>query len=511
MESDKVNAECPICGREFKVSEIEGHVDKCLFLNSENKDSSKLLKRNSDGKESNCNGTSPKRIKVFPDTETSSTSYANHNYQKPNCSTYSESSNIPLAEQMRPSTLYDYVGQEHVLGQNKILRQLLEKQEIPSMILWGPPGCGKTSLAHVISKQCQKKTGQEYRFVKLSATMSGVNDVKEAVKIAKNEANSFKRRTILFMDEIHRFNKLQQDIFLPHVESGCIVLIGATTENPSFSLNSALLSRCRVIVLEKLATQDLIKVLNSALDRLGVILKGKSKKIANEGDNSRFSMDEESVQWLAEMCDGDARIGLNSLQMALNAHTNVTGIVHITLDDIKDGIKRSHLLYDRKGEEHYNIISALHKSIRASDDNAAMYWLARMIEGGEDPMFIARRLLVAASEDVGLRDPIAMTMAVSAMQACHLVGMPECGLFLAQITTYLARAPKSREIYNALSAAKSCIAEHCGCLPSVPLHLRNAPTKLMKDLGYGAGYNMRNKNESNLMYMPEGMEHVKFF
>lgn len=511
METQKGNTECPVCNREFKISEIEGHVDRCLFLKSENKDNSKFLKRNSEVEESVYNGTSPKRKKIFPDTESrSSTSHTLDSYQKPNCSTYSES-NIPLAEQMRPSTLFDYVGQEHVLGANKILRQLLEKQEIPSMILWGPPGCGKTSLAHVISKQCQKSTNQEYRFVKLSAAMSGVNDVKEAVKIAKNEANSFKRRTILFMDEIHRFNKLQQDIFLPHVENGCIILIGATTENPSFSLNSALLSRCRVIVLEKLGTQDLLKILNAALDRMSVVVKGNSKNTVNGDDNSRFCMDEESVQWLAEMCDGDARIGLNSLQMTLNAHANTTGSVHITLDDIKDGIKRSHLLYDRKGDEHYNIISALHKSIRASDENAAMYWLTRMIEGGEDPMYIARRLLVCASEDVGLEDPIAMTMAVSAMQACHLVGMPECGLFLAQITTYLARAPKSREVYNALTAAKSCIAEHRGPLPSVPLHLRNAPRKLMRDIGYGAGYNMKNKDESNLTYMPEGMENVKFF
>nr|CAD7434830.1 unnamed protein product [Timema monikensis] len=308
-------------------------------------------------------------------------------------------STVPLAEQMRPVDLTCFVGQNHVLGQDKVLRTLLQKQDIPSMILWGPPGCGKTTLAHIIAKQCHRGA-EGVRFVKLSATMSGVNEIKEAVKVAKNELG-FKRRTILFMDEIHRFNKLQQDIFLPHIESGTITLIGATTENPSFSLNSALLSRCRVIVLEKLDTESLVTILTRAVRGVGgrVVHQGLTP---SEQDTPRFLMDSETVLWLAEMCDGDARIALNSLQLALQSRDTVPGrILMISLDDIKDGVKRSHLLYDKKGEEHYNIISAMHKSIRASDDNAALYWLTRMLQGGEDPVFIARRLVRAASEDIG--------------------------------------------------------------------------------------------------------------
>nr|CAD7403597.1 unnamed protein product [Timema cristinae] len=365
-------------------------------------------------------------------------------------------STVPLAEQMRPVDLTCFVGQNHVLGQDKVLRTLLQKQDIPSMILWGPPGCGKvmryttssllhintilvvecicvctqTTLAHIIAKQC-RRGAEGVRFVKLSATMSGVNEIKEAVKVAKNELG-FKRRTILFMDEIHRFNKLQQgmglrlrgptdfagyvtvppppmlqDIFLPHIESGTITLIGATTENPSFSLNSALLSRCRVIVLEKLDTESLVTILTRAVRGVGgrVVHQGLTP---SEQDTPRFLMDSETVLWLAEMCDGDARIALNSLQLALQSRDTVPGrILMISLDDIKDGVKercclqRSHLLYDKKGEEHYNIISAMHKSIRASDDNAALYWLTRMLQGGEDPVFIARRLVRAASEDIG--------------------------------------------------------------------------------------------------------------
>lgn len=416
---------------------------------------------------------------------------------------------------MRPSDLACYFGQEHVLGQNKVLRSLLEKKDIPSMVLWGPPGCGKTTLAHIIANQC-KHGNQGARFVKMSATMSGINDVKEAVKIAKNELNSFKRRTILFMDEIHRFNKLQQDIFLPHVENGTIILIGATTENPSFSLNSALLSRCRVIVLEKLDSQHITAILKRALEAIGAEIVRKAEKInlvdpANK--IARFLIDEATVTWLAEMCDGDARVALNSLQLALQARSEDCNsrVTLITLDDIKDGVKRSHLLYDRKGEEHYNIISAVHKSIRASDDNAALYWVTRMLQGGEDPLFVARRLVRAASEDIGLADPMALTLAVSAMQGCQLIGMPECDVLLAQCAVYLARAPKSREMDESLARAKQCIENHKGPLPGVPLHLRNAPTKLMKNLGYGRGYNMAHKDVSNLTYMPEGLENVDFF
>ncbi|XP_075212732.1 ATPase WRNIP1-like isoform X2 [Lycorma delicatula] len=414
---------CPVCFKRFQFPEIEAHVNKCLFFSSNSK-------RSCESNASSSVETRPKKLK-------------NDLMQPPNKDANKSvimDNSVPLAEQMRPSSLDGYIGQDHVLGQNKILRSLLEKQEVPSMILWGPPGCGKTTLAHIISKNVQSKDSGQTRFIKLSATMTGVNEVKEVIKVAKNELNLFKRKTILFMDEIHRFNKLQQDTFLSHVESGCITLIGATTENPSFSLNSALLSRCRVIVLEKLKTDDLVCILKKAALKMNLLIKKKNEE--NQMDNSTLVhsnvIDEDSIQWLAEMCDGDARIALNSLQLAFQSQKN-DDHTFITLEDIKDGIKRSHLLYDRKGDEHYNIISAVHKSIRASDDNAALYWLTRMLEGGEDPLYIARRLVRAASEDIGLADPMAMTIAVSAMQGCQLIGKPECDVLLAQTAVYLAR------------------------------------------------------------------------
>uniref|UniRef100_A0A1B6C8Q5 UBZ4-type domain-containing protein n=1 Tax=Clastoptera arizonana TaxID=38151 RepID=A0A1B6C8Q5_9HEMI len=516
MENKDSDIACPICNKEIIRSEIESHVDRCLFLNS-NTASTDQNKRSSEEKEDFTRNYKKSKNILEKNDQTNgpnqildlNNSQASHMCFKATTSS-STSSTVPLAEQMRPSTLEDYVGQSHVLGHNKVLRSLLEQNVIPSMILWGPPGCGKTSLAHVISKL---NKSCEFRFVKLSATMSGINDVKDAVKIAKNELSNFKRKTILFMDEIHRFNKLQQDIFLSHVESGCIVLIGATTENPSFSLNSALLSRCRVIVLEKLSTPDLLQILNKAIDHEGgVIVRPGMKDQTNESsETNRFEIEEETVLWLAEISDGDARIALNSLQMAVKLKLPNSSSTKINLDDIKDGIKRSHLLYDRKGDQHYDTISALHKSIRGSDDSAALYWLTRMLEGGEDPIYIARRLVVCASEDIGIEDDNALPMAVSAMQACKLIGMPECGLFLAHVATYLARAPKSREVYNALTKSKLFLQQQKGSLPPVPLHLRNAPTKLMKDLGYGAEYKMADTKVGERTYMPEGMENISFF
>ncbi|PNF22466.1 ATPase WRNIP1 [Cryptotermes secundus] len=513
MSSSVEVVNCPVCYRKYPVTEIESHANKCIFLNSgENDGASTKRREDHDHKETN---QAEKRQKREGYIEQNHVGQSHDEIEVPSSSSFRQTftSPVPLAEQMRPTDLTNYFGQEHVLGLHKVLRTLLEKRDIPSMILWGPPGCGKTTLAHIIANQC-KKDNQEARFVTMSATMSGVNDVKDAVKIAKNELRSFKRRTILFMDEIHRFNKLQQDIFLPHVESGTITLIGATTENPSFSLNSALLSRCRVIVLEKLNTQHIIAILERTLIVIdGKIVKaGENINFTKPGDRiPRVLIDEATVIWLAEMCDGDARVALNSLQLALQARDQDSGVILISLDDIKDGVKRSHLLYDRKGDEHYNIISAMHKSIRASDDNAALYWMTRMLQGGEDPLYIARRLVRAASEDIGLADPMALTVAVSAMQGCQLLGMPECDVLLAQCAVYLARAPKSREMDHALALAKECIAEHKGPLPSVPLHLRNAPTRLMKDLGYGKGYNMAHKDISHLTYMPKGLENVDFF
>ncbi|XP_020282824.1 uncharacterized protein LOC109854302 isoform X2 [Pseudomyrmex gracilis] len=437
----------------------------------------------------------------------------------------------PLAEQMRPTSLLNFVGQKHILGPNTMLSELLQKGEIPNMILWGPPGCGKTSLANVIAHMCKNDASRKLRYVKLSAAMAGVQELKEVISIAANHAK-FAQRTIVFMDEIHRFNKTQQDVFLPHVESGTITLIGATTENPSFSLNCALLSRCRVIVLHKLSVANLISILRRAVISLKGIIHEFDKREsdqAKEGTsredkikmepshNTKFIIDERTIEWLGETCDGDARIALGGLELAVRCKAPneeellSVGPAIITLNDIEEILKKTHMLYDKKGDQHYDMISALHKSVRASDENASLYWLTRMISGGEDPVYIARRLVRMASEDIGLADPKALGIAMHTMHGCKMIGMPECDVLLAQCTTYLARAPKSRLMDNALRAAQRVVAEHKGPQPGVPLYLRNAPTRLMKDLGHGKGYNMRQKDESGLSYLPEGLENLDFF
>uniref|UniRef100_UPI00398F4A5B ATPase WRNIP1 n=1 Tax=Pristiophorus japonicus TaxID=55135 RepID=UPI00398F4A5B len=409
----------------------------------------------------------------------------------------------PLAEIMRPSVLGELIGQSKVLGENTLLRTLLESHEIPSLILWGPPGCGKTSLAHVLANNSKKQNST--RFVSLSATSASTNNIREMIKQAQNERKLFKRRTIVFFDEIHRFNKTQQDTFLPHVECGTITLIGATTENPSFQINAALLSRCRVIVLEKLSVEAMETILLRALSSLGISVVGQDKEVGSMDGSKEselcISIEPEAIRSIAYLCDGDARAALNGLHLAIqakvaetrkpqnnNVQQNTTKKIIIKETHIKEGLQRSHILYDRAGEEHYNCISALHKTMRASDEKSALYWLARMLEGGEDPLYVARRLVRFASEDIGLADPLALTQAVSAYQGCHFIGMPECEVILAQCVVYLARAPKSVEVYVAYGAVKESVRNHKGPLPSVPLHLRNAPTKLMKDLGYGRGY-----------------------
>ena len=355
-------------------------------------------------------------------------------------------------------------------------------------------GSGKTTLAHIIWNQCNDNK-ENFRFVKLSACTSGISDVKEVVKQAKSYQDTLKKRTILFMDEIHRFNKMQQDAFLPHVENGTIILLGATTENPSFSLNSALLSRCRVIVLQKLESSDILKILRRALSTFKAVeikpdghRNGAFEKALEELDYTpELGITEECLQWLADVSDGDARIALNSFEMCMKqasvTHDVVDVIKIIKLEDIKEGVQKSHLLYDRAGDQHYDIISALHKSIRASDDNASLYWVTRMMMSGEDPRFICRRLMRAASEDIGLADPQALILATSTLTAVQNVGMPEADCIIAQLAVYLARAPKSTESYVALNKCKDQIKSHKGAVPGVPLHLRNAPTKLMKNLG----------------------------
>ncbi|KAK6490682.1 ATPase WRNIP1 [Huso huso] len=434
--------------------------------------------------------------------------------------------NKPLAEKMRPNTLEYYFGQNKVLGENTMLRSLVETHDIPSLLLWGPPGCGKTTLAHIIASN--SKSSSNSRFVALSATSASTNDVREVIKQSQNELRLFKRKTILFIDEIHRFNKTQQDTFLPHVECGTITLIGATTENPSFQVNAALLSRCSVIVLEKLSVMAMETILIRAVHSLGIRVLGEEEDVVGSLDSSSSSepqvyIEQKAVRTIAHLCDGDARNGLNGLQLAVQTRMNAAKLGHLKLDTsqtilieedhVKEGMQRSHILYDKAGEEHYNCISALHKSMRGSDENASLYWLGRMLEGGEDPLYVARRLVRFASEDVGMADPMALTQAVSAFQASHFIGMPECEVILAQCVVYLARAPKSVDIYKAYGNVKACLRTHKGPLPSVPLHLRNAPTKLMKDLGYAKGYkyNPAFSEPVEQDYLPEELKGINFF
>ncbi|XP_073346998.1 ATPase WRNIP1 [Pagrus major] len=434
--------------------------------------------------------------------------------------------NKPLADILRPNTLEEYFGQSKVVGQHTLLRSLLDSQEIPSLILWGPPGCGKTTLAHIIASGSKKKGTA--RFVTLSATSASVNDVREVIKQARNELRLCKRKTIMFVDEIHRFNKSQQDTFLPHVECGTVTLIGATTENPSFQVNAALLSRCRVLVLEKLSVEAMASILDRAVATLGIRVLERDAANSKDQDQSdehepKIFIEQKALDTVAYLCDGDARTGLNSLQLAVQAQVSLArpnqlgqdGSQEILVKEehIKEGLQRSHILYDKAGEEHYNCISALHKSMRGSDENASLYWLGRMLEGGEDPLYVARRMVRFASEDVGMADPSALPQAVSTFQACHFIGMPECEVILAQCAVYLARAPKSADIYMAYANVKASLRNHKGPLPSVPLHLRNAPTQLMKQLGYAKGYkyNPAFNGPVEQQYLPEELQGIDFF
>ena len=373
----------------------------------------------------------------------------------------------PLASRLRPDTLEGFVGQEHLLGKGKVLRLLIDNDQISSMIFWGPPGVGKTTLARIIAGRTKSN------FIDFSAVTSGIKEIKDVMK--KAEQNRLMgEKTILFVDEIHRFNKAQQDAFLPFVEKGSIVLIGATTENPSFEINSALLSRCKVFVLHPLSTEEIEDLLRRALED------------PNGFGKQNVKMGNELLKMVAGFSNGDARTALNTLEMiVLNSEKKKKEIV-VTKEVIEQCINKKSLLYDKDGEEHYNIISALHKSVRNSDVDAGLYWLARMLEAGENPLYVARRLVRFASEDVGMADSRALEVAVSAYQACHFIGMPECNVHLAHAVVYLSLAPKSNAIYAAYNAAakdaRKMLAE------PVPLHIRNAPTKLMKDEGYGSGY-----------------------
>lgn len=374
----------------------------------------------------------------------------------------------PLAERMRPRTLEEYVGQAHLVGPGQPLRRAIDAGVLHSLILWGPPGTGKTTLARVLANA----SGAE--FAAFSAVTSGIKEIKEVIAVAEHTRQRTGRRTIFFVDEIHRFNKAQQDAFLPHIESGTVVLVGATTENPSFEVNSALLSRSKVYVLQPLTLDDVTLILRRALT-------DTERGLGESG----VTADDEGLQAIARYANGDARVALNLLEQVV-ASLPATGPRHLTADALTDLVDRRALLYDKSGEEHYNIISALHKSMRNSDADAAVYWLARMLEAGEDPMYVARRLVRFASEDIGNADPRALQLAIAAKDATHFLGMPECNTALAQLVTYMSAAPKSNAVYKAYGAAARD-AHRTEAAP-VPLHLRNAPTRLMKDLNYGKDY-----------------------
>lgn len=402
--------------------------------------------------------------------------------------------NAPLADRMRPENLEEFEGQEELINEGKMLRILIEKDEIPSMIFWGPPGCGKTTLARIIAKVTKSE------FVQFSATINGVAELREVITAAEQRRKFYNQRTILFIDEIHRWNKSQQDALLPYVENGTITLIGATTENPSFEVISALLSRSRVFVLKPLSQENIKTILKRALM--------DKKRGYGEID---VQVTEKTLDYLALFANGDARVALNALEYAIKAnHKEGQNMIQLDQESIREALQKSHLLYDKQGEEHYNLISALHKSMRGSDADAALYWLGRMLEAGEDPLYIARRLIRFASEDIGLADPNALVQATSAYTACHYIGMPECNVVLAQAVAYLARAPKSNALYTAYSKVQRDVKE-TECEP-VPLHLRNAPTKLMKDLGYGKGYKYNPNYDEPVEqdYLPEKLRGRKY-
>ncbi len=391
----------------------------------------------------------------------------------------------PLPERLRPKSLDEIVGLEDILGEGRFLRNAIESDRIPSMIFWGPPGSGKTTLARIIAKTTRA------RFVQFSATSTSIKDIKTLMEEARKARAARGAKTIVFIDEIHRFNKAQQDAFLPYVEAGDITLIGATTENPSFEVNSALLSRTKVVVIPQLERAQVMTILRRAVD---------TEKFAVE-------LTPESLDFIAATSAGDARQALNSLQLVVE-----TAQGSVDVEEVKKILQRRSLMYDKGGEEHYNIISALHKSLRNGDADASVYWLVRMLEGGEDPLYIARRLVRAASEDIGNADPQALVLAIAVQQTVHFLGMPEAGVALAQLATYLAAAPKSNAVYLGYGEAVHEVRQ--GDNPPVPLHIRNAPTRLMKDLGYGGGYQYAHDFEEQTAAMeclPEALAGRRFY
>ncbi len=402
----------------------------------------------------------------------------------------------PLAARMRPRNFTEFVGQDHIIGEGHVLRKSIEADQLPSILLWGPPGSGKTTLANIIANVT------ESHFSPISAVTSGVADLRQAVDEAKERRGLYNKRSILFIDEIHRFNKAQQDAILPHVEIGTITLIGATTENPSFEVISPLLSRCRVFTLNALTEDQVKQIVDQAL-------QDKERGLGK----MNIALDDDALNMLLVMSNGDARTVLNALELAASAiNPSKDGKRHIELGDIEDAMQHRALLYDKAGEEHFNIISALHKSLRDSDPDGGLYWMGRMLEAGEDPLYIVRRLVRFASEDIGMADPQALVIATSAQQAVHFIGMPEGNLALAQAVVYLATAPKSNALYTAYSKVQQDVATTQN--EPVPLHLRNAVTRLMKDTGYGKGYKYAHNFPGHIVdqeHLPKSLKDKKYY
>lgn len=402
----------------------------------------------------------------------------------------------PLADRLRPEVLDDFVGQKHILGEGSILRKAILEDKISSLIFWGPPGCGKTTLARLLAK-----TTQAY-FISFSAVTSSIKEVKEVILEATKQKDFYNKKTILFIDEIHRFNKAQQDAFLPYVEKGSVTLIGATTENPSFEVISPLLSRCKVYVLKQLEAEEIKMILSRAIS-------DKEKGLGS----FKLKISDEALDYLAQMSNGDARVALNSLEFAVNtAKPGKDEVRKVDLKIIQEAMQKKALLYDKSGDEHYNIISAFIKSLRGSDPDAALYWMFRMLEAGEDPLYLARRMVILASEDIGNADPQALQVAVAAKDAVEFVGLPEGEFALAQAAIYLATAPKSNAVYEAMNKVKKEIKE-TQALP-VPLHIRNAPTPLMEKLGYAKNYQYPHDFPQHFVaenYLPEELKQRKYY
>ena len=402
----------------------------------------------------------------------------------------------PLATRMRPMALHEFVGQEHIIGKGRVLRKAIETGQVPSMILWGPPGSGKTTLAYLIANS------SDFQFQPISAVSAGVNDLRRIIEAAKEHRKLFHKKTILFIDEIHRFNKAQQDTILPYVEDGTIILIGATTENPSFEVISPLISRSRVLRLNPLSDSELriliLRALKDTLRGLG---------------SADVELDEKALSHLIKVSNNDARVALNALEIAaVTTNPGEDGKRRITLDTIEDAAQHRSLQYDKAGDEHFDAISALHKSMRGSDPDASLYWLTKMLEAGEDPLYIARRLIRFASEDVGMADPQALVVSMAAQQAVHFIGMPECNLALAEAVVYLSTAPKSNSLYQAYSRVQEEIKK--GTAESVPLHLRNAVTPLMKEMGHGEGYQYPHDHPGHFVEqqnLPDSLQDKQFY